>query len=180
MNLEQFWQVIENTHKKKHIPRMQAKLLEICLSEMPPDDIVDCYNIFTQLDDHAELNSLATAAFIIGDGGLGNDGFWDFRGWLIAQGKDIYCSAIQNPEILVDYVSLEKREDTQYEAFIYAVSYAYENKTGQDLVYDILQNAKPRVQSAIDEISEYPRDTNDYYDEIDADVYPKLWAKFGW
>lgn len=178
MNLEQFWQVIENTHKKKHIPRMQAKLLEICLSEMPVDDIIDFRHIFTQLDDHAELNSLAIAAFIIGDG-LGSDSFWDFRGWLIAQGKDIYCSAIQNPEILVDYVSLEKREDTQYEAFIYVIAHAYENKTGQELTYDILQTAKQRVQTALDEISEYPRDTNNYYNESEADVYPKLWAKFG-
>lgn len=179
MNLEEFWQVIENTLKKKHVPRMQEKLLEICLSEMSSNDIVDCYNIFLSLVKHADLNSLYMAAYIIGDG-CGDDGFSDFRGWLIAQGNDIYCTAIQNPEILVDYVSLEKREETQHEAFIYAVSRAYENKTEQELDGVILQNTEHRIQSAIDEISEYPRDTNDYDDKSEAEVYPKLWAKFGW
>lgn len=178
MNIDEFWELIEKTLKKKHIPRMQESLLVMCLSELSGEDIVDCYNIFSQLERHAGLNSLRAAAGIIGDG-IGSDGFSDFCGWLIVQGKDIYCAAIQNPETLVDYVSLEKRQETKYEAFIYGIAEAYENKTGQRLNYELLQTAKQRIQMSLDEIAKYPRDTNDYYDKSEAEIYPKLWSKFG-
>jgi hypothetical protein len=52
----------------------------------------------------AYSRSLWAAAFVIGDGGCGDDGFMDFRSTLISMGRTAFERALDDPETLVDVV----------------------------------------------------------------------------
>ena len=45
---------------------------------------------------------LWTAASVIERGGCTDDGFIDFRGWLIAQGREVYMATLKDPDSLAD------------------------------------------------------------------------------
>jgi hypothetical protein len=110
---------------------------------------------------------LWAAAYIIG-GGCSDDGFSDFRGWLICRGEKVYEAALRDPESLVEVV--DDSEECQYEGFQYVAFQAWENKTGRML-------------------SEYPRHdltcpeepAGEPWSEDGDDLchrFPKLWKRF--
>ena len=66
-----------------------AESLASFLSNLAPQEIVDFERIFGELMDQAYSWPLWGADFIIG-GGCSDDGFIDFRGWLISVGREIY------------------------------------------------------------------------------------------
>ncbi len=45
---------------------------------------------------------LWTAASVMERGGCTDDGFIDFRGWLISQGREVYMAALRDPDSLAD------------------------------------------------------------------------------
>ena len=57
--------------------------------------------------DKAYVATLWDAADIIGCG-CSDDGFWDFRGWLIAQGQKVYENALSDPESLLDLIDVDE------------------------------------------------------------------------
>jgi hypothetical protein len=106
MDIEQFWKLIEKTHQNsQRDPRKQADLLIAELTKLPEAEILSYQSILEDLVDKAYIAELWDVAFILASGwGCSDDGFKDFRGWLIAQGQDVYEKALSNPESLVDVV----------------------------------------------------------------------------
>ncbi|EKC76209.1 hypothetical protein LEA_04821 [human gut metagenome] len=43
-----------------------------------------------------------TPSSVIKEYGCSDDGFIDFRAWLIAQGKEVYMNALRDPDTLAD------------------------------------------------------------------------------
>ena len=80
----------------------------------------------------AYKHGLWSAASILCDG-CTDDGFIDFRGWLIAQGRDVYMAALKDPDSLAD---VPTDGDCCCETFCYVGSYAYEELTGRDINQD--------------------------------------------
>ena len=85
------------------------------------DDLVGEANI-------AELWDIA--GIMAGGWGCSEDGFIDFRAWLIGQGKDVFEKALVDPESIVEIV--EVGQETQSEALLYVAVNAYELNTGKD------------------------------------------------
>ena len=76
--------------------------VEACLlyTSMPPEQSLQFHAIMHGYRDLADKYGLWTAAIFIKEYGCSDDGFMDFRAWLIAQGKDIYMAALENPDSL--------------------------------------------------------------------------------
>ena len=170
MEWDEFWKLIEKTRDESDGDlEKQMTLLTDTLVNMPTAAILDYQRIHDELHGRAYRHELWNAAYLIGEG-CGDDGFMDFRAWLIAQGQSVYENALRDPDTLAEVVSDKERYDTQFEGFLYVAADAYEQKTGTG-------DAMP-VDRNFTEISGAHPLTEE---EEDLErLYPKLWAKFGW
>jgi uncharacterized protein DUF4240 len=132
MNRAQFWTLIEEA--KQESGGECAPLVEFLqtkLSRLPETEIIAFAETLAQLLDEAYTWELWAAAYII-NGGCSDDGFEYFRRWLIAQGEQVFRSAIDNPESLADFPG-ELPDDAGCEALGYAAEQAYQEKTGREM-----------------------------------------------
>lgn len=165
MDIEFFWNLIEKTFEASigNLSK-QVELLTELLTQSSVDDIADYKTILDNLMDNAYDAGLWDAAIII-NCGCSDDGFTDFRAWLIAQGKDVYEKALVEPEILVDLIKMD--EWASDELFLYVVEDAYERKTGQELPAHFYRKKRSELRGVF-----WPEETRNKR-------FPKLAAKFG-
>ncbi len=131
MDVETFWKLIDATREAScGDVSKQADLLVELLVKNSVDEIFAYERIMDELLDKAYDAALWDAADIIGCG-CSDDGFWDFRAWLISRGREVYENALADPESLVDLIDVN--DDAQRGALIYVAITAYEQKTGQDM-----------------------------------------------
>ena len=106
-----------------------------------------------------------------------DDGFIDFRAWLIAQGKEVYMNALRDPDTLAD---IEPYGDCCFECLSYVGDYAYEQLTGRS-AYDEME--PDRIEKMRDELKkdivykngiQYPREPKDL-----PRFLPRLCEKYG-
>jgi hypothetical protein len=130
MDKTQFWKLIDSSRRASEgDPEEQIEILREKLSDLEPDEIVAFDRIFNEYDVRAYHWDLWGAAYVIG-GGCSDDGFMDFRGWLISRGEKAFEAALADPETLVKVVK-EEDDDCQIEGFQYVASQAWEQKTGK-------------------------------------------------
>ncbi|MEP7289881.1 MAG: DUF4240 domain-containing protein, partial [Chloroflexota bacterium] len=133
-----FWKLVEETKADSlGDSERQVEILIDRVSRMSIADIFAFRNIFWELKDKAYRRDLWAAAFIIGNG-CSDDGFTDFRAWLIAQGESVYVDALHDPESLVDVIPViddifGKRGNPFLEEMNYIADFAYEKKTGEEM-----------------------------------------------
>jgi hypothetical protein len=131
MDIEAFWRLIDATRKVSgdDVSR-QADLLVDEVVQFSADEILAYHAIMDELMDKAYDAALWDAADIIGCG-CSDDGFYEFRGWLIAQGKEVYEKALADPESLIDLI--EVNENGQKGHLLHVAITAYKLKTGQEI-----------------------------------------------
>lgn len=147
------------------------------LVERGPRAAQGFHDIMHAYSDLADRYGLWDAASIIKEYGCGDDGFLDFRGWLIAQGKDVYLAALKDPDSLAE---LDPYGDCCFECLAYVGDLAYEQLTGcsayDDTDRDSFEALKRELREEItykDGI-QYPREPRDL-----PAFLPRLCAKFG-
>ena len=87
MNKEGFWKLIDSSRKKSEGDlEEQVDILRRQLQQLEASEIVQFDKIFRKYWARAYTWDLWGAAYIIG-GGCSDDGFLDFRGWLISKGE---------------------------------------------------------------------------------------------
>lgn len=101
MTLDEFWDHIHKTRRKD--PDAHVEKLVTRLAKLPPDEIVDFDHWWGTLAREAYHWNLWGAAYTI-NGGCSDDGFTDFRSWLMLQGRDVFQAAVTNPDTLADVV----------------------------------------------------------------------------
>ena len=102
MDKEQFWNIVNEVHSSTD-PRNQKEVLAALrnrLRNLPSEEILEWKQIFSFYQDAARRNDLWAASAAMG-AHSSDDGFMDFRSWLISQGHDVYMSALEDPESLV-------------------------------------------------------------------------------
>ena len=163
MNIKTFWELINDTQRANdgNISK-QADLLVEKLRHMSDAEILAFDKILEDLMNDAYDAALWDAAYIIGCG-CSDDGFYEFRGWLIAQGKEVYEKALSDPESLVDLIEID--ETAQQGHLLYVSLAAYEQKTGQEM--------PPRTRKVA------PLKGTLWEEEDKNARFPKLAAKFG-
>ena len=133
INKESFWDLI---HEAKNAcgQDMHAMLayLKDRLVSMGPTQAHYFHDIIHAYEDLADKFGLWDAAGIMKEYGCSDDGFIDFRAWLIAQGREVYFAALADPDSLADVVPYG---DCRFEQLSYVGDYAYEQLTGKS-AYD--------------------------------------------
>ena len=124
MNKEQFWNIVDEVHSSTD-PRNQKEVLAALrnrLRNLPSEEILEWKQIFSFYQDAARRNDLWAASAAMG-AHCSDDGFMDFRSWLISQGRDVYMSALKDPESLVS-VNTDGQE-LNFEDYAYVPYRAY-------------------------------------------------------
>ncbi|ATB33831.1 DUF4240 domain-containing protein [Melittangium boletus] len=138
MNIDQFWILIEasrrvvDPERADGNARRQAEELWKQLSRLPPEEIVEFSAHFQDRMDAAFQWDLWGVAYIVA-GGCSDDGFADFRSWLISMGRRVFEDAVANAESLIRVVDAPGVEDVFFEEFRYVPARAYEAMTGCEL-----------------------------------------------
>jgi hypothetical protein len=123
MTLDEFWEHIHKSKRKDpdaHVERLTKRL-----AKLPPDEIIDFDHWWNVLHAEAYNWDLWGAAYLL-NGGCSDDGFIDFRSWLILQGRDVFQAALTNPDTLADL----DVEDDEASCECYPASHAWFVATG--------------------------------------------------
>ena len=167
MTRDEFWQLIDDAYRESGGSlRRRKEAVARRLAALPPDEIVSYANHFYAVRGAAYRWDLWAAAFIMG-GGCSDDGFLDFRSWLISRGRRAYEDALRDPETLVE--AAEGEEYWFFEEMTGLAWRAYDAKTGQDLPPAVGRGSQPA-----DPIGE-PFDEDE--DALER-KFPKLFARF--
>ena len=166
MDRDTFWKMIEDAKSDGDV-YLQAETLKEILAKCSAEDIIAFDQHFSELHVCSYGWGLWGAAYII-NGGCSDDGFDYFRGWLIAQGQDIFEKAMAKPDSLADLEDLEdlEEDDADCEDILYVASGAYKTATGEDIP------PNPYTYPELGEEWDFDDDT-----EMST-RYPKLFAKF--
>ena len=138
MEAERYWEIIASTKPQEVSECQISEALYNKLNHLPLADII-AFNLRTELLLIASYSSeLWCAAYLINDG-CGDDGFDYFRGWLISRGKEVFETAMESPDNLIEQVDEEDTEGYSFEEFLYIPSQMFSDKTQSDL-YDFQEH----------------------------------------
>ena len=115
-----------------------AHELQDRLMSMGPEQAQAFHDILHIYEELADQYGLWDAASIMMEW-CSDDGFIDFRAWLIAQGREVYLAALKDPDSLAD---VEPYGNCCFESLTYVGDAAYRQLTGED----INENADPSCQ----------------------------------
>ncbi len=167
MDKTQFWRLIEDAKVKSGGEcEEQAELLQSSLLLLSVEEIAAFDKTFNEFRAAAYRWDLSGAHTLINGGS--DDGFEYFRWWLIGQGREMFESALAQPDDLADLIKDDifwGDGQLECESIAYAAGIAYQEKTGRELPYDE-QNAS---------LSE-PVGVKWEEDDLDA-MFPKIAAK---
>ena len=134
INKDTFWELIAQA--KEQCGQDQdafCQWLEDRLIEMGPEQALNFDYAAFAYRAAAYKYGLWSAASVMLDG-CTDDGFTDFRGWLIAQGRDVYMAALKDPDSLAD---VPVYGDCCFETICYVGNYAYAFPSGNLGLYPL-------------------------------------------
>lgn len=140
MNIDQFWEIIDDVSQRARPQDEQDVLLETmkALQKLSDEELVRWHDIQHAYSLLADTPGMVRAAAIINNG-TSDDRFMDFRAWLIAQGKAVYEAALLDPDSLASVdVATEKGE---WEFYGYIASFSYDYRLIQE---KLQQNGLPQ------------------------------------
>ena len=176
INKDTFWTLINQGREQcGQDVHALAQWLEDRLMELGPEQALNFDYIAHAYRAAAYKYGLWNAASIMCDG-CTDDGFTDFRGWLIAQGRDVYMAALKDPDSLAD---VPTDRDCCCETLCYVGSYAYEELTGRDINQDFDPDISRALAEQIKPDIVYGEGIGYPYTWSETAAYlPKLCAKY--
>lgn len=132
MEWKSFWKLIEDSYLPDGPEHFEA--LKAALALLPADDLVAFQTRFDEAMTAANTIDLWGAAYLI-NGGCSDDGFHDFRAWLVGRGRHAYEAALKNPDSLADLLDGDPVSELGLDV---AAARVYEEKTGKVDFYDRL------------------------------------------
>jgi hypothetical protein len=134
----QFWKLIDDARAQaadsadaEAVAAMAAGLL----SAAPQPEIVAAEPVLLDVMAGSYRTLLWAAAYLI-NGGCSDDGFDYFRGWLIAQGREVFERSVADPDSLTDLPAIGPPgigRPIECEDTLYIVMRAHKAATGEEL-----------------------------------------------
>ena len=159
MNKEQFWRIVEDVRSSAD-PRDQGAILfalQEQLRKLPSAEIMEWQEIFQFYDDAAYRDELWAASGAMG-AHCTDDGFMDFRSWLISQGRDVYMAALRDPESLAEVDTEGQSLNFEEYAYVapkaYAQRRAYEAGPLADVIREYINWASQYERQVLDHLME--------------------------
>lgn len=162
MTRDDFWQLVAKAigKKRRNLERAENDLDKL-LKSLEAKEIEEFARHYVALQNEANTPSILEAAYIIGFGDS-NDGFMDFRRWIVFQGQTEFAKILANPDYLGTYEP--QSEPMEQWGSEYDPRGAYEAVTGREL--------------PASDVVVYPEAKADFQDaEILAERYPTLWRR---
>ena len=132
MDDAQFWKIIKRARSEAGgDPELTAELVQEQLTEIPAPEIESFDAILSSKIAAAYTWKLWGAAYLM-NGGCSDDCFEYFRGWLVAQGREVYEAAVADPDSLANAADPEN-DRNECEDILYVAMRAYEGVTGRQL-----------------------------------------------
>ncbi|WP_327371961.1 DUF4240 domain-containing protein [Streptomyces sp. NBC_01217] len=104
MDITDFWKLIADARARVSDPADAESIAErasALLAARPVDEIVVAQQLFWDLMAASYQAPLWAAAYTV-NGGCSDDGFEYFRGWLIAQGREVFERVVADPDVLAE------------------------------------------------------------------------------
>lgn len=174
MTKEKFWQLIEYSRGDFDPARFngnmkrQLKLMEEALRLLPVKELEDYESIFHGYYGRAYTHDHWLAAYLI-EGGCSDDGFADFRAWMISMGEKPFRAMIAHADNVADYATAPGVECASFESFHGLACKIYEEKTGDtfpESCYKTKHPSKPTGRN-------WKADDYEYFQS----AFPKSWEK---
>jgi hypothetical protein len=161
MDRSAFWALIEESRGQGRFCEEQVADLRAKLQDLELAEVVSFQQHLWTLLAEAYRGDLWAVAYIV-NGGCSDDGFIDFRGWLIAQGREFFEEVLRAPERVGERV--QESGEASCGDMVYAAEEVYRDRTGGR---DIPGPAEPeRLQGELFDEADLPR------------LYPELWRRF--
>lgn len=177
MSKDTFWLLIDQA--KEHWgydPDEASYWLMGQLVSMGPEQAKTFDTIARVYMDLAYQYGLWSAALVIDRGRTSDDGFIDFRQWLVGQGRSVYFAALKEPDSLADAPSYQ---DWEFVSLPLMGGYAYEELTGRDVFLDFDSAQYRALEAELKKDVVYGDGIGYPYDWLDVPAYlPKLCAKY--
>ena len=164
MNDSQFWKYIDQASGSEDF----ADHLKNTLCNLGADEIISFKNILLQKLVDAYVFPLLAANFIISSY-VSDDGFKEFRAWLVSKGQLDFQNAIYDPETIADWLERDEVDEIEGEEFLYLADEAYAELGGDE--NDFYKNV--HFPSGSDISMTWPDNKAEYQRQ-----YPKLVDKF--
>lgn len=139
MDTKDFWKLIDDARTLVVDPAdagAVAGRVVALLAERPAEDILAAQQLLWDLMAASYRAPLWAAAYTI-NGGCSDDGFDYFRGWLIAQGREVFERVVADPDALaglpVVRAAAEEGADLEGEDVLGVAWDAYRVATGEEL-----------------------------------------------
>jgi hypothetical protein len=118
--------------------------------------------IHSELFDEAYLANLWNAAYVIWCG-CSDDGFMDFRDWLIGRGQQAFQNALADPESLLDIAVYG--DGNMYPTLLGVERDAYELATGRELptTFRDRPELKGQLLDGPDRVAQFPKLAAKFY-----------------
>jgi hypothetical protein len=168
MDWKRFWKLTESAYRDGGVEHFEA--LKAVLAGLPEEELIAYQARFDEATEAAHRIDLWGAAYLV-NGGCSDDGFHDFRAWLVGRGRHAYESALKNPDTLAD--ALDGEPVSGFGLDVAAVR-VYEEKTGRDDFYERLDRAEAGLPPP-------PPEGNDWDFDDDAEVrrrFPRLYRLY--
>lgn len=135
MDIHAFWHIIELAGLRaragdtnRNHERFASALREL-LRPLGPEAVVAFSCHFDERMRESYRHDLWDAAYLI-DQGCGDDGFQDFRAWLISMGREVYERALHDPDSLVEPLRRPEVGYWYFEGLPALPVFLYEEMTG--------------------------------------------------
>ncbi len=163
MDRNAFWALIDQARTEADSVLDVAPALAGLILDLEPDETVSFAQHIKDLTAESYRWDPWAAAYIV-NGGSADDGFEYFRGWLIAQRRERFQAALENPASIDDYAEPDENE---CEEILYVANEAYESRTGDKFPYESVDSPSPSEPAG------------QPWDEDDLErLYPELCERF--
>lgn len=173
MNKETFWDVIrevnyctEDGDQEAILEATRKKLMEYSAA-----DIARWHEIRGVYMDLAYRNDLWAACAATGTH-CSDDGFIDFRSWLISQGRDVYMRVLQDPDSLAEVDIPAEGADFEVYGYVAINAYAQKKEIERNGLASVLKDYRAWIgregQTDAEAYLWTLEYKNDIYQEIDA------------
>lgn len=156
MDKNTFWHIIDSVNSEVSGSDLEGvlRMTQAKLQDYSPQEIAVWANFLRYYRDLADTSGVFAASCVLNDY-MSDDGFMDFRAWLISRGKEVYLAALRDPDSLV---GIEIPKSTRFESYGYVAYDAYKEICKDDVYAEMDMNPLTKAQKKAlrAEIEYYP------------------------
>lgn len=174
MDKDTFWHIIDSVNSEVSSSDQEGvlRVTQEKLQAYSPQEIAVWANFLRHYRDLADTSGVFASSCLLNDY-MSDDGFMDFRAWLISRGQDIYLAALKDPDTLA---GIDIPENTRFESYGYVAYDAYKGICEDDVYAEMDMNPLTNAQKddVRAEIEYYPHEVDGFHIR---DHLPNLCAK---